>query len=71
MGLPVAPVGLRYRAAYQNAVREGLAVQEHDPESLATVEVNALWEHVARELWPTVAATAAPCIEGDHLALVS
>jgi chromosome partitioning protein len=51
-GLPVAPVGLRYRQAYQNAVRNGLAAQELEPDSLAAFEINALWHHVRRELWP-------------------
>lgn len=51
-GLPVAPVGLRYRLAYQNAVRTGLTAQELEPDSLAAFEINALWHHVQRELWP-------------------
>ncbi len=52
MGLPVAPVGLRYRAAYQNSVREGLTVQEYDPHCLATEEVNGLWRFLSEQLWP-------------------
>lgn len=52
-GLPVAPVGLRYRVAYQSAVRFGQAAQEHQPDSLAAFEVNALWEVVRRQLWPS------------------
>ncbi|HYF23120.1 MAG TPA: AAA family ATPase [Caulobacteraceae bacterium] len=52
LGLPVAPIGLRYRAAYQNAVRTGEAAQEATPDSLAAFEINALWRHVQRELWP-------------------
>ncbi len=51
-GLPVAPVGLRYRLAYQTAVRAGLGAQEVEPDSLAAFEVNALWHHVNREVWP-------------------
>lgn len=51
-GVPLAPVGLRYRAAYQNAVRAGRAAQEIAPDSLAAFEVNTLWHYVKRELWP-------------------
>lgn len=72
MGLPVAPVGLRYRAAYQNAVREGRAAQELDEESLAAYEVNALWEHVNKAIWPTaVAAQPAEVASAGPMALVS
>jgi chromosome partitioning protein len=52
LGLPVADVGLRFRTAYQNAVRQGLAAQEAEPGSNAAVEINALWRQVSRELWP-------------------
>lgn len=55
-GVPLAPVGLRYRAAYQNAVKAGRAAQELAPDSLAAFEINALWHAVGRELWPPVAA---------------
>jgi chromosome partitioning protein len=51
-GLPIAPVGLRYRLAYQQAVRTGLAAQEVEPDSLAAFEMNALWHHVKGELYP-------------------
>ena len=72
MGLPVAPVGLRYRAAYQNAVREGRAAQELDEESLAAYEVNALWEHVNQAIWPTpVAAQPNEVASAGPMALVS
>jgi chromosome partitioning protein len=57
-GVPLAPVGLRYRAAYQNAVRAGRAAQETAPDSLAAFEINTLWHYVKRELWP-----AEPCDE--------
>jgi chromosome partitioning protein len=70
MGLPVAPVGLRYRAAFQNAVREGKVVQEYDPDSLAAAEVNLLWNHVSEVLWPTVNSQSV-AEGGDQLALVS
>jgi chromosome partitioning protein len=62
LGLPVADVGLRYRTAYQNAVRQGLSAQEAEPGSNAAVEINALWRQVSRELWPPVidAAVEAP-----------
>ncbi|NEX94090.1 AAA family ATPase [Caulobacter sp. 17J65-9] len=62
-GLPVAPVGLRYRAAYQTAVRAGLAAQEMDPDSLAAFEINALWRHLKREIWPVQPKAVQPMVE--------
>ncbi|HWE45158.1 MAG TPA: AAA family ATPase [Caulobacteraceae bacterium] len=59
LGLPVADGGLRFRTAYQNAVRQGLAAQEAEPESNAAIEINALWAQVSRELWPQDAVVAA------------
>lgn len=56
-GVPLAPVGMRYRVAYQNAVRTGRAAQELDPDSLAAFEINTLWRHVRLELWPECQAT--------------
>jgi chromosome partitioning protein len=51
LGLPVCPVGLRYRAGYQGAVRQGLVAQEAEPDSFAAFEINMLWRHVRRELF--------------------
>lgn len=64
-GLPVAATGLRYRAAYQSAVRNGMAAQEHEPDSLAAFEINALWRQVDRELWGPSANIAAPTAPYD------
>lgn len=61
MGLPVAPIGLRLRAAYQSAVRFGQAAQELQPDSQAAFEVNMLWRWVERELW-SGADTAHPAL---------
>jgi chromosome partitioning protein len=67
LGLPVAPVGLRYRTAYQTAVRQGLAAQEAEPDSLAAFEMNSLWRHVRRELWPVEAARrSGPAVEVER-----
>lgn len=51
-GPPLAPVGLRSRAAYQQGVAAGLTAQELDPTCLAAREVSALWNWVAAALWP-------------------
>ncbi|WP_296820583.1 AAA family ATPase [Brevundimonas sp.] len=51
-GLPICPVGLRMRSAYQSASARGLAAQEAWPDSQAAFEVNSLWRVVRRELWP-------------------
>ncbi len=55
MGLPLARVGLRYRAAYQASVKFGLTAQEAVPDSPAAFEVNLLWRQVKKELWPAAA----------------
>jgi chromosome partitioning protein len=66
--IPVAPVGLRYRTAYQQAVRSGLSVSECFPGSNADQEMRALWALVQGRLWPERAL-----VEGERppLALVS
>lgn len=51
-GLEIAEVGLRHRAAYQNAMWKGLGAQEDQPDSQAAFEVNALWTSLAERLWP-------------------
>ncbi len=53
LGLPVAPIGLRYRAAFQNAVRYGKTVTEYDPDSLAAFEIDGMWDWLTGELWPS------------------
>jgi chromosome partitioning protein len=52
LGLPISPIGLRSRAAYQHAEANGLAAQEMDPDSAASAEIGALWRHVEGLLWP-------------------
>jgi chromosome partitioning protein len=46
-GLPVAPVGLRARAIYQQSVAHGRSVGEWDPANPAGQEIERLWTHVA------------------------
>jgi chromosome partitioning protein len=46
-GLPVAPVGLRARAIYQQSVAHGRSVGEWDPANPAGQEIARLWTHVA------------------------
>lgn len=46
-GLPIAPVGMRSRAVYQQAIARGRSVGEWDPASPANQEVARLWVHVA------------------------
>ena len=50
--IPLAEVGLRQRAAYQNAMWKGLGAQEDQPDSQAAFEINSLWAAVAEQLWP-------------------
>jgi len=46
-GLPVAPVGLRSRTIYQQAIARGLSVGEWDAATPAAREIDRLWSHVA------------------------
>lgn len=46
-GLPIAPVGLRARAIYQQSIARGRSVTEWDPTSSASQEISRLWTHVA------------------------
>jgi chromosome partitioning protein len=46
-GLPIAPVGLRSRAVYQQAIARGLSVGEWDAQAPAAQEIERLWSHVA------------------------
>lgn len=48
--LPVAPVGLGQRAAFQNSLVLGLGVIEHEPKGKAAAEVTALWRWLQRKL---------------------
>jgi chromosome partitioning protein len=52
LGAPLAPVGLRARAAYQSAVGKGLVAQELAPQSAAAQEIDLLWTHIDRLLCP-------------------
>jgi chromosome partitioning protein len=51
LGLPIAPVGLRARAIYQQAVARGMTAQEALPASAAAREIALLWEHVDASLF--------------------
>jgi chromosome partitioning protein len=52
MGRPVLPIGLRARIAYQQAIGQGLSVQEAAPGSAAAQEIAGLWRVVEEQLWP-------------------
>lgn len=45
-GMPVAPVGLRARAAFQQSIAHGRSVCEWDPGSAASQEIERLWGHL-------------------------
>ena len=49
-GLPIAPVGLRARAIYQQSIAHGRSVSEWDSTSPASQEIERLWSHVATQL---------------------
>ncbi len=49
--LPLAPVGLRTRIAFQTVMRRGLTVGEADPAGSAAREVDELWRAIAARLW--------------------
>uniref|UniRef100_B0T0G6 ParA family protein n=1 Tax=Caulobacter sp. (strain K31) TaxID=366602 RepID=B0T0G6_CAUSK len=46
-GLPIAPIGLRSRAVYQQSIARGRSVVEWDPGNPAAQEISRLWVHVA------------------------
>ena len=48
--LPVASVGLRARAAYQQSIAHGRSVGEWDANSAGAIEIARLWENVAAML---------------------
>jgi chromosome partitioning protein len=50
-GLPIAPVGLRARAAYQSSVAKGLTAQEAAPASTAAREIALMWGYVETALF--------------------
>jgi chromosome partitioning protein len=45
-GMPMAPVGLRARAAFQQSIAHGRSVCEWDPGSAASQEIERLWGHI-------------------------
>ena len=57
-GLPIAPVGLRARAIYQQSIAHGRSVCEWDPINPASQEIERLWSHVASQLALTGDRTA-------------
>ena len=46
-GLPIAPIGLRSRAIYQQSIACGRSVVEWDQTNPAAQEISRLWVHVA------------------------
>lgn len=48
LGLPIIPVVLRSRAAYQTALETGRSAMEADPKGPAAAELNALWRFMER-----------------------
>jgi chromosome partitioning protein len=53
-GLPVAPIRIRQRNAYQQGLGEGRTAQEIEPEGPAAEEMAALWYYVDSLLWPAL-----------------
>lgn len=56
--IDMAEVGLRQRAAYQNAMWKGLGAQEDQPDSQAAFEINSLWASLSERLWPVAGRRA-------------
>jgi chromosome partitioning protein len=59
-GLPLAAIGLRHRAIFPVSASRGLSVQEHDPESVAALEVAGVWGQVRDMLRVAHAGAPAP-----------
>lgn len=45
-GMPMAPIGLRSRSAFQQSIAHGRSVCEWDPKSSASQEIERLWAHI-------------------------
>jgi len=50
-GMPLAPIGLRARAAFQQSVAHGRSVCEWEPGSAAAEEISRLWDLIAPMLF--------------------
>ena len=46
-GMPLAPIGLRARAAFQQSIAHGRSVCEWEPGSAAAEEISRLWDLIA------------------------
>jgi chromosome partitioning protein len=51
-GIPVAPIGMRSRIAYQRSLETGHVAQEVEPEGPAAMEIFSLWRWIEEVLWP-------------------
>lgn len=61
-GLPIAPVRIRERAAYQQGFGAGRTAQEIEPEGPAACEIAQLWSYVEGRLWSPVAHVEEPLL---------
>lgn len=59
-GIPIAPVRIRERAAYQQGFPAGRTAQEIEPQGPAAEEIRALWSHVEDMLWPVAVEQEEP-----------
>lgn len=50
-GMPLAPIGLRARAAFQQSIAHGRSVCEWEPGSAAAEEISRLWDLIAPMLF--------------------
>ena len=62
-GMPLATVGIRARAAFQQSIAHGRSVCEWEPGSPAAEEITRLWDQIApmlmgREVVPDLTAQA-------------
>lgn len=55
LGLPIAPVGLRARVAFQESLWRGQGVMEFEPRGPAAAEIARLWQDVAERLFGAAA----------------
>ena len=49
-GLPLAPVGLRSRSVFQQAIAQGRSVVELEPDGAAAHDISRLWTHL-KTVW--------------------
>ena len=52
LGIPIAPIAVRYRSDFQNAAVQGMGVTEFSKSSKAAQEITQLWQWLQEAIKP-------------------